>query len=471
MLKTLYVRVIITFIVAVLVGLISALFIAIMMYRDQLAAEVNREAVKYGQAYVDLYEQYGINEADKIIKILEPAESYTYELMNEKGWLKDNVHELFAAYGAIPGSSMANTVLAGEPVASIEFNIWGNAGIMLGTPLTIDNNRYALFMIPQSSNQLIILNKMIVVALILVLAIGGLCIVIAARYLVRPLKEMKQAVEVMASGRFDIQLRSVKRKDELGQLAKSFSVMAKEIGQMDEMRGQFVSSVSHEIQSPLTSIAGFSRMLMLDKVEDAEQKKRYLQIIYNESQRLSRLSDNLLKVAELDSAAPAFEPVTYDLDEQLRQVIVSFEPQWSAKSIEIELDLPHVKINADEDQLSQVWINIIGNAIKFTPDGGCINIDISFDAVDIKVSVSDTGCGFPPDEGYKLFERFYKADKSRNKELGGSGLGLSIAQKIVNLHKGKIGISNREEGGARVDVTLPSRAAKRKALSQPEKST
>ncbi|SFF46486.1 Signal transduction histidine kinase [Paenibacillus algorifonticola] len=460
MLRTLYVRVIISFITAVLVGLVSAFFITITLFKDQVITEVQKEVLQYGHSIAALYEQYGIEEAKRIVTLLEPTPTYKYMVMDDKGWLTEE-GKLFAEFGIAPGGSISTSVLNGEPFVDFDFGFTEGKGLVLGMPFTSDHKTYALF-VHQPTSKTVIFNQMLFVALAVVLGVGGLCIFVAAIYLVRPLKEMKQAVERMASGRFDIQLRSGKRTDELGQLAQSFSGMAKEIEQMDELRGQFVSSVSHEIQSPLTSIAGFSRMLMLDAVEDPEQKQRYLNIIYTESQRLSRLSDNLLKLAELDSAVPAFDPVTYDLDEQLRQVIVVCEPQWSEKSIEMILDLPHVKINADEDGLSQVWINVIGNAIKFAPEGGYIRIEMSFDTDSIKVSVSDNGSGFPDEDGFRLFERFYKADKSRSKKLGGSGLGLSIAQKIVNLHQGVIRITNRVEGGARVDVTLPSMAAKKR---------
>ncbi|ANY67006.1 hypothetical protein BBD42_11390 [Paenibacillus sp. BIHB 4019] len=460
MLRTLYVRVIISFITAVLVGLVSAFFITITLFKDQVITEVKKEVLGYGQSIATIYEQYGLDEGERIVKILQPTPSYTLMVMDEKGWLNEE-GKLFAQYGITPGDSISKSVIGGEPFVNIGFGFTAGNGLVLGMPFTWDHKSYGLF-VHQKSSQVAIFNQMLFVALAVVLGVGGLCIFVAAIYLVRPLKEMKQAVERMASGRFDIELKSGRRTDELGQLAQSFSGMAKEIQQMDELRGQFVSSVSHEIQSPLTSIAGFSRMLMLDAVDDPEQKQRYLQIIYTESQRLSRLSDNLLKLAELDSAVPAFDPVTYDLDEQLRQVIVACEPLWSEKSLEMILELPHVKINADEDQLSQVWINVIGNAIKFAPEGGYIRIEMSLDTDSVKVSVSDNGSGFPDEDGYRLFERFYKADKSRSKKLGGSGLGLSIAQKIVNLHQGVIRITNRVEGGARVDVTLPSMAAKKR---------
>ncbi|WP_341279816.1 HAMP domain-containing sensor histidine kinase [Paenibacillus sp. FSL H8-0537] len=460
MLRTLYVRVIISFITAVLVGLVSAFFITITLFKDQVITEVQKEVLQYGHSIAALYEQYGIEEAKRIVTLLEPTPTYKYMVMDDKGWLTEE-GKLFAEFGIAPGDSISTSVLNGEPFVDFDFGFTEGKGLVLGMPFTSDHKTYALF-VHQPTSKTVIFNQMLFVALAVVLGVGGLCIFVAAIYLVRPLKEMKQAVERMASGRFDIQLRSGKRTDELGQLAQSFSGMAKEIEQMDELRGQFVSSVSHEIQSPLTSIAGFSRMLMLDAVEDPEQKQRYLNIIYTESQRLSRLSDNLLKLAELDSAVPAFDPVTYDLDEQLRQVILVCEPQWTEKSIEMILELPHVKINADEDGLSQVWINVIGNAIKFAPEGGYIRIEMSLDTDSIKVSVSDNGSGFPDEDGFRLFERFYKADKSRSKKLGGSGLGLSIAQKIVNLHQGVIRITNRVEGGARVDVTLPSMATKKR---------
>lgn len=246
--------------------------------------------------------------------------------------------------------------------------------------------------------------------------------------MVKPLRGMRAAAERMARGEFDIELKWGKRKDELGQLAQSFNYMASQMKQLESMRQDFVSNVSHEIQSPLTSISGFSKALQESDLSD-EERSRYLSIIQNESERLSRLSDNLLKLASLDSKRHPFEPRIYDLDEQLRKAVVSLEPQWSAKSIEWRLNLPKTKIVADEDQMNQVWNNVIGNSIKFTPAGGQIGIGIVKHVDLIEIVVTDTGIGIPAEEHTKVFERFYKSDQSHNKKHSGSGLGLAIVKK------------------------------------------
>jgi len=279
---------------------------------------------------------------------------------------------------------------------------------------------------------------------------------VAARYIVKPLLGMKAAAERMATGEFDIELKWAKRKDELGRLAQSINGMASQLGQLEAMRQDFVSNVSHEIQSPLTSISGFSDALQRSDLSE-EERSRYLTIIRNESERLSRLSDNLLKLASLDSQRHPFEPRVYDLDEQLRKAVVSSEPQWAAKSIEWSLQLPKTKIEADEDQMNQVWVNLIGNAVKFTPEGGRIGIGLSQHSEFVEVVLSDTGVGIPIGERAKVFERFYKADRSHNKRKPGSGLGLAIVKKIVQLHRGEVALKGNPDGGTTVIVTLPYR--------------
>ena len=265
---------------------------------------------------------------------------------------------------------------------------------------------------------------------------------------------MTNATEQMASGDFGVEL-NLSRKDELGGLARSFDHMAQELKQIEQMRQDFVSNVSHEIQSPLTSITGFAKALR-DGVVSSENQTRYLGIIADESERLSRLSSNLLQLASLESEHHPFDPVLYALDEQLRKVVVSLEPQWSSKHINFELDLPAVQIVADPDQLSQVWLNLLGNAIKFTPEDGKVSIGVSSDANGIEVTVADSGIGISPEDAKYIFERFYKADRSRNRTCQGSGLGLAIVRKIVELHNGRIFIADSSPGeGTVIKVILP----------------
>lgn len=293
-----------------------------------------------------------------------------------------------------------------------------------------------------------------ITALAIELAAGSVFILIGARYLVNPLKLMTRASRRIAKGDFNISLDWRRRRDELGELAASFTEMARELKQLERMRQDFVSNVSHEIQSPLTSIAGFSKVLQQRQMAE-EERGEYLRIIETEAQRLSRLSENLLKLASLESEHHPFHPQTYDLDEQLRSVILTMEPIWSAKDLELDLELPPVKAHGDADQLSQVWMNLIGNALKFTPEGGTVRVGLKSGVDKVQVKVRDTGIGISEEDQAHIFERFYKADRSRTSTNGGSGLGLSIVKKIIELHGGTIEVASQPGEGTEFTVTLP----------------
>lgn len=264
------------------------------------------------------------------------------------------------------------------------------------------------------------------------------------------------AMERIAHGDFDIRLDNEFRdREPFGELVTSVNNMASELNEMEQMRQEFISNVSHEIQSPLTSIRGFAQALH-DSRLSPEDRNHYLNIIETESTRLARITDNLLRLASLESRHVRFEPKPYRLDRQIRNLILACEPQWTDKGLDMDVSLEEIEITADEDLLSQVWINLIHNSIKFTPPGGRVCVDLRRRAGKTDFRISDTGIGISAEDQGRVFERFYKADKSRTGSNGGSGLGLSIAKKIVDLHNGTIDIESKLGAGATFAVSLPS---------------
>jgi two-component system, OmpR family, phosphate regulon sensor histidine kinase PhoR len=237
-------------------------------------------------------------------------------------------------------------------------------------------------------------------------------------------------------------------------LVENINHMAKQLKEMEEMRQEFISNVSHEIQSPLTSISGFASALQYEELS-REDQKHYLGIIEAESKRLSKLSDNLLKLTSLESEQHPFERKVFRLDKQLRKIILLFEPQWAKKKLEMDITLQDATIFADEDLLSQVWNNLIHNSIKFTHLGGTIRIQLEDQADNLIIRIFDTGIGISEDGQIHIFERFYKADKARNRMKGGSGLGLSIVKKIIEMHDGKILVTSQIDKGTTFTVILP----------------
>jgi signal transduction histidine kinase len=223
---------------------------------------------------------------------------------------------------------------------------------------------------------------------------------------------------------------------------------------MEHLRQDFISNVSHEIQSPLTSIRGFARLLRSDQLDAAEQL-HYLSIIESESMRLSRMTDNMLKLAALETLDRPEERDLYRLDKQIRAQILACEPQWSAKGLDLEVTLGEIEILASEDLLSQVWSNLLHNSIKFTSAGGRITVEAHSGETGIDCRISDTGIGIPEESQTRIFERFYKVDQSRERSNAGSGLGLAIAKKIVELHQGSIEVDSQPGVGTSIVVSLP----------------
>ncbi|MBH5316228.1 two-component sensor histidine kinase [Paenibacillus sp. GSMTC-2017] len=266
--------------------------------------------------------------------------------------------------------------------------------------------------------------------------------------------EVIGAMQKISKGDFDVNLEHLEKQEPFSELADNVRVMAKDLKRMEQLRQQFVSDVSHEIQSPLTSISGFAKVLRGGTVTD-QTRDHYLAIIETESKRLSVLSDNLLKLASLDSEHHPFNPMPYRLDRQLREIALTLEPLWLEKKLSLQVELPEMTTIADEDLMRQVWINLLTNSIKFTPNDGEIKIDAALESGEYHVHIRDTGNGIPIDDLPRIFERFYKADRSRNRTQEGSGLGLSIVKRIIERHNGSIEVKSSVGDGTVMSVLLP----------------
>jgi signal transduction histidine kinase len=267
--------------------------------------------------------------------------------------------------------------------------------------------------------------------------------------------EMLSAFRKIAKGDFNVVIdQEGKYHGQIGEFVDSINEMTQELKQVEQLRQQFISNVSHEIQSPLTSIRGFASMLQREDLTREEQR-RYLSIIENETVRLSKLSDNLMKLTTLESEQAEWDIAPFRLDTQLTDIVLSCEPQWTAKDLEIELELAETTIHGNIELLGQVWLNLLHNAIKFTPSNGTIGIRLTKAEESITVLVSDTGIGIPPEDQRRIFERFFKGDKQRTRTTEGSGLGLSIVKRIVELHQGTVRVRSAPGEGTTFEVELP----------------
>ncbi|MEF3304981.1 sensor histidine kinase [Paenibacillus sp. GYB003] len=454
MIRTLYMRIAIVIFIVVWCSLALSSFTFSHYYRNQLNNRVEGLLQNAAKLVIRLIQETETQQIAQTVsiagKLSRGQELYLYAETGE-------------SYMSRPGSA-SNCAISGETVRLVldggSYSSFRNEGGdacpqgSVGASFEYAGKKYALFVTAVTPNPPRKLDFFDFRNLWTIILISTFLIALAAVYLVRPLKKITAATEKIAGGDFDVRLQ-INQKDELGVLASSITHMAGELKKMEKMRQEFVTSVSHDIQTPLTSIRGFSKLLQQDTL-DREERLGYLKLIESESERLSRLSENLLKLASLDSEHHPHHPKTIQLDEQLRRAVVASEPLWAGKKLDIELELDSVRIVADEDSLSQVWTNLLHNAIKFTPSGGRITITVGRDEKQATVSIADTGIGIAPEDQGHIFRRFYKADASRQtSEWSGNGLGLAIVKKIVDLHGAKISFSSAVNEGTTFVVHFP----------------
>ncbi|EES75199.1 ATPase/histidine kinase/DNA gyrase B/HSP90 domain protein [Paenibacillus sp. oral taxon 786 str. D14] len=284
-------------------------------------------------------------------------------------------------------------------------------------------------------------------------------LLISAMFRPRQLRSLNiviDAIRRISQGDFSVRIVGFERMREFETIVNSINEMAGALGQMETMRQDFISNVSHEIQSPLTSIRGFARALRRPDLSP-EKRNHYLEIIESESRRLAQMSDNLLKLSALETDRASLQTNRFRLDRQLQNVVLACEPQWLAKNIQIQMEVSALEVEGAEDLLSQVWMNLLHNSIKFTPEGGEIRVSLTSEGERAVVTVADNGIGMFEQDLVHIFERFYKADKSRTRSDGGSGLGLSIVKKIVDIHQGEITVTSEPGKGSSFNVFIPFR--------------
>lgn len=259
-----------------------------------------------------------------------------------------------------------------------------------------------------------------------------------SRKISRPIKSVNTAVLEIASGKYDHRI-AVTTKDELGQLASSFNFMADSIQRLEEMRNSFISDVSHELRTPMTSISGFVSGI-LDKTIPPEEEEKYLKIVLEESQRLTKLVNDMLDVSKMENAQYSLDVTEFDINELIRLCIIQLGQRIDDKRLELEVDFSADVLNvlADKDSIRRVLINLIDNAIKFSYENTTMEIKAWKENKKILVSVGNHGAGIEEENLRYVFDRFYKTDKSRNEDKKGAGLGLSLVQKIISCHKQSI---------------------------------
>lgn len=290
---------------------------------------------------------------------------------------------------------------------------------------------------------------------------GMLCIILGyiTSYLLmntvyNPLEELNEASQKVAKGEYDVRLQYNGPIEELGNTFDNFNFMVEELSSVEIMRKDFIADVSHEFKTPLASIAGYVT-LMQDCDLSEEEREEYFQMACLNINKLNDLTTNILQLSKLENQSSIEEPVTYRLDEQLRESIVLLEPKWSKKQLNLELNLPKTLYTGQQSLLSQVWTNLIGNAVKFSDENGVITVSIHSIENAVEVIISDEGIGMSEETLSHIFDKFYQGDSSRKAQ--GNGLGLALCKKIVDLCNGKIFVSSEPNKGSVFLIRLPRR--------------
>ncbi|MGE5676829.1 MAG: ATP-binding protein [Pseudomonadota bacterium] len=318
------------------------------------------------------------------------------------------------------------------------------------TVLLMDGQYIAISLNPKTNIFRIILSRA-GLTLFSYILFGAFLIALSGHRAVRPILKLNSAVQEVAKGNFDIQIRN-NSNDEVGQLTRNFNKMAQELKRIEYLRKDFINSVSHEFKTPIASIQGFAKLLQKGDLPENE-KQEYAGIIAEEAARLSRLSSNILRLSSLENKEIVDSTKLFPLDEQIRKTILLLEHEWSRKNISFDIELEKLQYRGDEELLQQVWINLINNAIKFSPENGNISIRHEKASEGVKIAISDEGVGMSEETMQRIFEMFYQGDKAHSSE--GNGLGLTIAKRILDLCGGSIQVDSRLGEGSTFTVILP----------------
>jgi len=271
-----------------------------------------------------------------------------------------------------------------------------------------------------------------------------------------PLKNMSRAAKSFAAGKFDVRVDE-SGDDEVAELAAAFNAMAESLKNAEEMRSSFLANVSHDLKTPMTTISGFIDAILVGAIPP-EQQTEYLERIKNEVLRLSRLVRQLLDISRVQAGERKFEFADFDVCEMARQILLSFEQKIDEKRLEVDFDCDdfNMMANADKDAIHQILYNICDNAVKFSRDGGALQISVKQRENDKKIviSVFNEGVGIPEADIPFVFERFYKTDKSRGLDKTGVGLGLYISKAIINAHGEEIHVESKQGENCRFWFTL-----------------
>lgn len=291
------------------------------------------------------------------------------------------------------------------------------------------------------------------IRVLLICILSGAAIAVGlSKIFVSPMMKLGDAMRKVAGGDFSVRLDCTSRIRDVREVYDSFNTMVKELGNTETLQTDFVSNVSHEFKTPINAIEGYASLLQDNQLTD-EQKNAYIDKIIFNTRRLSDLVGNILLLSKVNNQTISPKASTFRLDEQVRQSILALESKWEKKEIEFDIDLDEIEYTGFENLLSHVWLNLIDNAVKFSPQNGQIRIRLKQLDGSVTFSIWDNGLSIPEADIGRIFSKFYQGDNSHASE--GNGLGLALVRKIVSAEQGAISVSSSEDAGTEFIVTLP----------------
>ena len=444
--KSIYSKLIFGFFITIVASFSVAGFVSLRLNDQQIESTVEEDLITTNDYVSKVISNINIENRDDIIDL--------YARSSEMAITCYSINDGYIAYGNKKYNPTPEQMVEMFESTNKELTFkHHNEVLAYGTKNMINGQEYYIYVQKDTSGQKSAIANSAILILGCVFLTGSIVFLVIADIIVKPLTRLTNAIKELSNGNYNVRVDNV-GQDEISKLNQGFNQMARQLAKQDETRQKFISDISHEFQTPLTSIQGFANIL---KEEDLpkEQRVKYANIILYNSKRLSSLAKNMLQLTLLDREEIELEISNYSLVNQMNRVISTQENQATEKNIEIVFETPKkdIFIDGDEQRLEQVWTNIISNAIKYTNEGGLITITIKKSSKDIEVSIEDTGIGMSKEVVSHIFERFYREDKARNVE--GNGLGLAIVKSIVDLHHGKIDILSQVDVGTNFIVKLP----------------
>ena len=289
---------------------------------------------------------------------------------------------------------------------------------------------------------------------LLISILSGAAIAVGlSKIFVSPMMKLGDAMRKVAGGDFTVRLDCTSKIRDVREVYGSFNTMVKELGNTDTLQTDFVSNVSHEFKTPINAIEGYASLLQDSQLTD-EQKNAYIDKIIFNTRRLSDLVGSILLLSKVNNQTISLKASTFRLDEQVRQSILALESKWEKKEIEFDIDLDEIEYTGYENLLSHVWLNLIDNAVKFSPQNGQIRIRLKQLDGSVTFSIWDNGLPIPEADIDRIFNKFYQGDNSHASE--GNGLGLALVRKIVAAAHGTINVTSSEDAGTEFVVALPN---------------